>query len=434
MTMKVATTETAIADSENTPTTLALYLHIPFCSAKCGYCDFNSYEHLDHLVPEYTPALINEIDLWAAAAKQHTVTSIFFGGGTPSLTSIEDLKAIISKIRERFSIDPDAEWTLEANPTELTEAHLVGMRALGINRLSIGVQSMHADELQLLDRQHSSERVVEAVTMARTAGFENLNLDLIFGLIGHTEARWRNTLEQVLELKPEHLSCYALSVEPETALYYQVQKGLLPEPDQDVAAAQYEWTRSRLRDAGYEHYEISNWCQIDRQCRHNLAYWQGSSYLGMGAGAHSFFIGQRFANVDAPNRYVDAVNASAAERATHGRSTMHQIAGGETLDEKTRRADFAILSLRLLEGIDENVFSSRFNTTLDAEFGAALRRHENIGLIKRAGGRTRLTERGLLLANEVFIDLLPEEPSPKNNQSDNFSKNTPNSTSNSGSG
>ena len=421
---KAAATEMTTVDSVNALNHLALYLHIPFCSAKCGYCDFNSYEHLDHLVPEYTPALINEIDLWAAATKQHTITSIFFGGGTPSLTSIEDLKAIISKIRERFSIDTNAEWTLEANPSELTEEHLIGMRALGINRLSIGVQSMHADELQLLDRQHSAERVVEAVTMARTAGFENLNLDLIFGLIGHSEARWHSTLEQVLELEPEHLSCYALSVEPETALYYQVQKGLLPEPDQDIAAAQYEWTRSKLSDAGYEHYEISNWCQPDRQCRHNLAYWQGASYLGMGAGAHSFFIGQRFANVDAPNRYVDAVNATAVERATHGRSTMYQIAGGETIDETTRRADFAILNLRLLDGIDESAFSSRFNTTLDTEFGAALQRHESIGLIERVGGRTRLTERGLLLANEVFVDLLPEEPSSRNNQPENFSKST----------
>ena len=407
----IVTQPTATADlTEDAAPSLALYLHIPFCSAKCGYCDFNSYEHLDHLVPEYTPALVNEIELWAPAARQHRVSSVFFGGGTPSLTSLEDLEAITGAVRERYAVDPEAEWTLEANPTELTAQHLTGMRALGINRLSMGVQSMHADELELLDRQHTPARVVEAVAAARAAGFNNLNLDLIFGLIGHTEERWCDTLEQVLALEPEHLSCYALSVEPETALYYRVEKGLLPEPDPDVAAAQYEWTRGRLAEAGYEHYEISNWAKPGRRCEHNLVYWRAEPYLGMGAGAHSFFVGQRFANVDAPNRYVEAVNASAEERAARGRGTMQQIVGGETPDEATERADVAILGLRLLEGIDEAGFADRFGTTLDAEFGPALERHERLGLIERADGRVRLTERGLLLSNEVFIDLLPDEP------------------------
>jgi oxygen-independent coproporphyrinogen-3 oxidase len=392
---------------------LALYLHIPFCSAKCGYCDFNSYEHLDHLIPDYTPALISEIELWAPAAQQSRVTSVFFGGGTPSLTSLEDLEAITNAVRGRFNVDPEAEWTLEANPTELTRKHLEGMRGLGINRLSMGVQSMHADELELLDREHTPERVVEAVTAARVAGFDNLNLDLIFGLINHTEERWRDTLEQVLALEPEHLSCYALTVEPETALYYRVQKGILPEPDPDIAASQYEWTRSSLAEAGYEHYEISNWAKPGRRCEHNLIYWRAEPYLGMGAGAHSFFVGQRFANVDAPNRYVEAITASVEQRAEHGRGTMQQVAGGETPDEVTNRADTAILGLRLLEGIDEAAFAARYGVTLDAEFGPALERHFALDLIERADGRLRLTERGLLLSNEVFIDLLPDPVGPE---------------------
>jgi oxygen-independent coproporphyrinogen-3 oxidase len=408
-TIAVQSSDAAAAAGDGAPS-LALYLHIPFCSAKCGYCDFNSYEHLDHLVPAYTPALVSEIGLWAPAAQRHRVTSVFFGGGTPSLTSLEDLEAIIGAVRERFAVDAEAEWTLEANPTELTQEHLVGMRALGINRLSMGAQSMHADELELLDRQHSPEQVTAAVAAARAAGFDNLNLDLIFGLINHTEERWRDTLEQVLALQPEHLSCYALTVEPETALYYRVQKGILPEPDPDVAASQYEWTRERLAEAGYEHYEISNWAQPRRRCEHNLVYWRGEPYLGMGAGAHSFFVGQRFANLDAPNRYVEAITASVEERAARGRGTLHQVAAGETPDAATNRTDVAILGLRLLEGIDEADFEARFGTTLDAEFGAALEKHERLGLIERGEGRVRLTERGLLLSNEVFIDLLPDEP------------------------
>ena len=197
-------------------------------------------------------------------------------------------------------------------------------------------------------------------------------------------------------------------MEPGTALYYRVQKGLLPEPDPDVAADEYEWTRERLREAGYEHYEISNWAKPGRRCVHNLVYWQAESYLGMGAGAHSFFAGQRFANVDAPNRYEEAVKASYEERQATGKGTLQQIAGGETPDADTLRADAAILGLRLLEGIDEAEFTSKFGVTLDEAFGAALERHLGLGLLERGDGRVRLSERGLLLSNEVFIDLLPE--------------------------
>jgi oxygen-independent coproporphyrinogen-3 oxidase len=391
---------------------LSLYAHIPFCTAKCGYCDFNSYEGLDHLVPDYTPALVRELELWAPAAKAFRVETVFFGGGTPSLTAIEDMAAIASAIRERYEVAPDAEWTLEANPTELTREHLEGLRALGVNRLSIGVQSLHDDELALLDRQHSAERAIEAVTAAREAGFANVNLDLIFGLIGQPLARWQQTVERVLELGPEHLSCYALTVEPGTLLYYQVQKGQLPEPDPDVVADQYEWTRERLAAAGCEQYEISNWSLPGRACRHNLVYWRAEPYLGLGAGAHSFFAGQRFANVDSPQRYVELVNASHAERATHGRGTLQQIAGGETPGEATLRADALILGLRLIEGVSRAAFAERFGCTLEAAFGPAIERHLATGLLEERlgedGARLRLTERGLLLANEVFVDLLPD--------------------------
>jgi len=390
------------------PPALSLYLHIPFCTAKCGYCDFNSYEGLDHLVPDYTPALTRELALWGPAARNFLVATVFFGGGTPSLTSLADLERIVSTVREHYDVAPGAEWTLEANPTELTREHLAGMRALGINRLSMGVQSMHEDELALLERLHSPGRVVEAVADARAAGFENLNLDLIFGLIGQPLARWQETLERVIAFEPEHLSCYALTVEPGTALYYRVQKGLLPEPDPDVAADQYEWTRARLARAGYEQYEISNWARPGRRCAHNLVYWRADPYLGLGAGAHSFFAGRRFANVDAPNRYVEAVNRAHEERATNGRHTMHQIAGGETPDRATLVADAMILGLRLLDGVDLAAFAAQWECDPLAEFGGALERHEQLGLLERRDGRLRLTDRGLLLANEVAVDLLPD--------------------------
>ncbi|MGE3960446.1 MAG: radical SAM family heme chaperone HemW [Dehalococcoidia bacterium] len=391
--------------------TLALYLHIPFCTSKCGYCDFNSYEGLDHMVPDYTPALVREMELWAPAARSYRVRSIFFGGGTPSLTSIDDMRILADALRAQYDIAPDVEWTLEANPTELTREHLDGLRALGVNRLSMGVQSMHPDELELLERQHTPERVAQAVADARAAGFDNLNLDLIFGLIGHSMERWQSSLEQVLAFKPEHLSCYALTVEPGTALYYRVQKGMLEDPDPDLAAEQYEWTRERLRAEGYGQYEISNWAKPGRACRHNLVYWRAEPYLGMGAGAHSFFVGRRMANLDSPSRYVEAVNQSYEERQASGsgRAELRQVAGGETPDDATLRADAMILGLRLLEGVTLAEFGERFGVSVDEAFGAALRRHEALGLLERVDGRIRLTARGLLLANEVFVDLLPED-------------------------
>ncbi len=397
------------ASSEAKPS-LALYLHTPFCTSKCGYCDFNSYEGLDHLVPDYTPALVREMELWSPAARRFRVDTIFFGGGTPSLTSLDDMRALVEGLERHFDISPQVEWTLEANPTELTREHLEGLRALGVNRLSMGVQSMHADELELLERQHSPERVVQAVADARAAGFDNLNLDLIFGLIGQPLGRWQETLERVIEFNPEHLSCYALTVEPGTALFYRVTKGQLPEPDPDVAADQYDWTRARLAAAGYEHYEISNWAKPGHTCRHNLVYWRAEPYLGLGAGAHSFFAGRRFANVDAPNRYVDGVNASVEERAATGRAELRQVAGGETPTEDTLRADAMILGLRLIEGVSLAEFAERFGVSAEAAFGPVIERYTRIGLLETAGGRLRLTERGLLLANEVFTDLLPDLP------------------------
>lgn len=390
---------------------LALYLHIPFCTAKCGYCDFNSYEGIDHLVPGYTKALLREIQLWAPAARESRVHTIFFGGGTPSLTSLDDMRDISTALRDNYDIAPDAEWTLEANPTELQDNHLSGLRSLGVNRLSIGVQSLNDEELHLLDRLHSSERAIEAIKSARTAGFDNLNIDLMFGLIGQTTERWRDTLERILGLQPEHLSCYSLSVEPGTALYYSVAKGDLPEPDPDVAADQYEWTRHRLSRAKYRHYEISNWAQSDRECQHNLVYWHAEPYLGLGAGAHSFFAGQRFANINAPSRYIDSIDASFEQRQNDGHSTMQQIAGGETPDPTMLQADAMILGLRLIEGVSVTEFTRHFGVTPQNAFGETLQRYVTLGLLECTGDRIHFTSRGLLLANEVFVDLLPD-PTP----------------------
>ena len=388
---------------------LALYLHIPFCSSKCGYCDFNSYEGLDHLVPDYTPAILSEIELWSAAATKHEVHTIFFGGGTPSLTDISDIEAIITAVKKNYSLSEDIEWSLEANPTELTLEHLQDLRKAGINRLSMGVQSLQTDELKLLDRDHTPERVFEAFADARSAGFENINLDLMFGLPDQTLETWQDTLERTVSMGPEHLSCYALTVEPGTALYYQVEKGFIAEPDPDIAADQYEWTQKKLAEHGYSHYEISNWAKPGKECLHNLVYWRAQPYLGMGAGAHSFFAGQRFANVEAPNRYIDAIGATKLQRMEEGKSTMQQIAAGETPNRDTILADAMILGLRLLKGINEINFEMEYGVKPSEVYAEPIEKHINLGLLTKDGNWIKLTPNGLLLSNEVFIDLLPRE-------------------------
>ncbi|MCY4640516.1 MAG: radical SAM family heme chaperone HemW [Chloroflexi bacterium] len=395
------------------PEALGLYVHVPFCTSRCGYCDFNAYAGVDHLVPEYVEALVSELGLWSAAARGQRVVSVFFGGGTPSLLPLAEMARIVEAIGTGYEVAAGAEWTLEANPTELTGEHLRGLADLGIGRLSMGVQSMHPEELALLDRQHTPERVEQAVADARAAGFSSLNLDLIFGLPEQPLARWQQSVERVLALGPDHLSCYALSVEPGTPLHYRVAKGEVPEPDPDDAAEQYEWVRDRLGRAGYAHYEISNWARPGSECRHNLVYWRAEPYLGVGAGAHSYFRGRRFADVDAPNRYVESVRETLAERRESGRAQMRQVASGETPSPEQERADALILGLRLREGISDSGFRRRFGVSPADACGEAIRRHLASGLLEREGDVTRLSERGLLLANEVFVDLLPEDaPAP----------------------
>jgi oxygen-independent coproporphyrinogen-3 oxidase len=394
---------------------LSLYLHVPFCALKCRYCDFNSYAGLERLVPRFAGALADEARLWGRVAPGTSAGAgtVYFGGGTPSLLPLEHVERIMTAVRESFGAAPEAEVSLEANPGTVDARYLRGLLAAGVNRLSLGVQSFHDDELAALGRVHTADQAREACRLAREAGFQRVSLDLIYGLPEQPVERWQATLEEAIALAPEHLSLYALTVEEGTGLAHDVAQGRTPEPDPDAQAAMYEWSMDRLARAGYRQYEISNWALPGGECRHNLVYWRNGEWLGLGPGAHSHLGGYRFANVYSPRQYVRRVRET-VERGVDASAdpgallrSMRQVAWTEAQAPDVAMADTAILALRLNEGLDPAEFARRFRRPPEAVFGSALAEMAEAGLIERAGGRVRLTPRGRLLANEAFVRLLP---------------------------
>jgi oxygen-independent coproporphyrinogen-3 oxidase len=393
----------------------SIYLHIPFCTHRCAYCDFNTYAGQEDLIPAYVAALRNEIrEVADSAPEKVKVQTIFFGGGTPSLLSSAQLGTILKTIRQHFEVHSEAEISLEANPGTLNANALRELHALGFNRISLWVQSAHPEELRQLERIHDYFDVVRAVEWARQAGFENLNLDLIFGLPEQTLERWQQTVQLVLSLHPDHLSLYALTLEHGTPFGRWAQRGLLPLPDPDAAADMYEWAEQALEPKGYAHYEISNWARPGRECRHNLQYWRNLPYLGFGAGAHGFAGGVRYSNVLRIRTYIDRLNFSAVRSVFPvSASTGHR----QSITPKVEMQDTMITGLRLTEeGVSSSAFRSRFGHSLEAVFGAEIEELVELGLLERidekrlAAGSVpspdyhlRLTDRGHLLGNQVFM-------------------------------
>ena len=389
---------------------MALYVHVPFCRSRCAYCDFNTYVGLDELMPAYVTAVCREIEAAGERWGRLPVPTVYFGGGTPSLLPLDLLAQILRVSRLTFHVSYDAEITLEANPGTVTPAYLRGLRALGVNRLSLGAQSAHDDELDLLSRTHTWAQVVEAVEWAREASPLNLSLDLIFGLPAQTLAHWRETLEAALALAPEHLSLYCLSVEEGTPLEKHIASGALPMPDDDLAAEMYELAEEMLAEAGFFHYEISNWAKANLQspivrlsahdevsnpqsqmCRHNLIYWRNEGWLGVGAGAHSWLGGRRWANVRHPRDYITALESGETP-----------VADVEEIDRRMEMGETMMLGLRLAEGVDAARFQARFGRGLEQVFGAELVELRELGLLEWGGRVARLTARGRLLGNRVF--------------------------------
>lgn len=358
-----------------------LYIHIPFCSSRCSYCDFATGLYQGELAERYVRALVDEIYL--SRERDANVDTIYFGGGTPSLLASSQLERILSALREAFDVDDAAEITLEINPGSVTLEKLLEFRALGINRASFGAQTFDDRELAKLGRSHTAADARRTFADLREAGFDNINFDLIAGLPGQTLLGWQRNVDEALSLRPEHLSFYLLEVHSGTPLAQHIQRGIQPEPDEDLAAVMYEWMLERAAKTGYEHYEISNLCRPGFESRHNTKYWTATPYFGFGCSAHSYD-GQtrRWSNERDVLRYVEAVE--------HGSSP---IKDEQILTESDIRAESLFLGLRLMRGVSRE---------LCKDYEPDVERFREAGLLELDGNSIRLTRHGALLSNEVF--------------------------------
>lgn len=377
---------------------LGLYLHIPFCRSKCDYCDFYSLAGQDERMDDYQKALVRHLGECALAARKYVVNSLYIGGGTPSYYGEKRLLELLAVVRKKFNLSKDAEITLEANPDSVNEKMLRRLRRAGVNRLSLGMQSACDAELRAVHRPHDFQQVMAAVTSARSAKLKNLNLDLIYGLPGQTEESWHKTVETALALAPEHLSCYGLTLEDGTPLAERAARGEQL-PDDDTQAELYLWTVQRLAQAGYEQYEISNFARSGFQSRHNLKYWMGRPYMGVGAAAHSDFGGCRYAYVRDLDDYIRGV--------LEGGPLLSE---SEQIPQRERGSEYLMLRLRTTHGIEEWEYRREYYMNFDP-IAAKLNAYEQNGWAARSGRRWHFTPQGFLLSNRLIGEILESQQS-----------------------
>ncbi|HHV97941.1 MAG TPA: oxygen-independent coproporphyrinogen III oxidase [Clostridiaceae bacterium] len=376
---------------------LGLYIHIPFCKSKCYYCDFNSYASKNDIIPEYCEALEKEIEYYdnIVNKNKYRVKSIYIGGGTPSYLPSEYITKVLKKCRKVFDVEENAEITIEANPGTLSQEKLVEYKDSGINRLSIGLQAWQDRLLVELGRVHTCEEFVENLLAAKKVGFNNINVDLIFGLPGQSLKDWFETLDNVTKMRITHLSCYSLKVEEGTALDKKIRNGEVEYPDEDIDREMYHSTIATLKNKGFIHYEISNFSKPGFESRHNLIYWNLEPYIGIGAGAHSYFERTRYNNEEVPERYISQIS--------NGRIPKKNI---EVLALQDNISEYMILGLRLTKGIRIDEFNQKFEKDLFDLYGKKIENLIKRGLISIQNGYLKLTDIGLDLANQVFVEFI----------------------------
>ncbi|MBX3000664.1 MAG: radical SAM family heme chaperone HemW [Caldilineaceae bacterium] len=406
---------------------LGLYIHIPFCEKKCPYCDFNTYAKLDNLFDAYVDALCLEIGQWGERLQRRPLHTIFLGGGTPTVLEERALTQIFETVHKAFELSPKCEITSEANPGTVDRRKFAILRKLGVTRLSMGVQSFQPQELAFLGRIHNVEDVHRAFDAARQAGFDNINLDFIFGLPNQSRQDWTDTLARAIALDPEHLSLYSLIVEPETPLFHWVQSGRVDVPDDDQAGLLYEIAIEQMAAAGYIQYEVSNWAKATRgerareqgieeevapdfACQHNLIYWRNQEYIGVGPGAHSFLSAQASA-LDPSNR---ATGLRWSNRKPVPGYIKRMVAADtvedfrEQIDLETSMGETMMLGLRLVEeGVALARFRRRYAADLRQIYAEQIQRFTALGLMTVDAQRVRLTARGVMVGNQIFAAFLP---------------------------
>jgi oxygen-independent coproporphyrinogen-3 oxidase len=375
-----------------------VYLHIPFCRSHCSYCDFATGMYGGELADRYVSSLIEEINRWREVDSPSAVDTIYFGGGTPSLLTPSQIERILKAVRDRFQLIDGAEVTLELNPGDggasaaAKQETMREFRELGINRASFGAQTFDDRELKQLGRTHSSIDIPATFQQLRAAGFDNVSFDLIAGLPGQTLSGWQRNLDEALKLRPDHLSLYLLDVHEGTPLADQISSGMRPKPDDDLAGEMYQLMLDEVSAAGYQHYEISNFCLPGFESRHNTKYWAGAPYYGFGCSAHSYDgWRRRWANEHDIAKYVELI-----------KQEQSPVVERTVLNEEDARSESIFLGLRLMSGLDLQSYRSRFGTDLRDEYNSELARLSDAGLIEIDAGLMRLTKRGALLSNEVF--------------------------------
>lgn len=366
---------------------VGLYVHIPFCVKKCRYCDFASFRVTEPSVrAEYIAALCREIDSYSGLCLD--VSTVFFGGGTPSLLTPREFSKIVSHIKRAFNILPDAEFTLEANPGTLTEEKLLAYIAAGVNRVSLGLQSIHENELKMLGRIHSYQDFLNCYDLVKKCGVNNVNVDLMYGIPEQTKESFKETLDAVIALNPTHISAYGLIIEEGTPFF--LERDALPLPSESSECDMYYLAADTLRDAGYLHYEISNYAKPSFTCRHNLTYWQDKEYIGVGLAAYSYFEGRRFGNTRDMREYIS------------GKCIVDDTE--LTLDDEA--FEFAMLALRLFDGFSLSEYKERFGVDFLDKRADIIKRLSTPGYLLVDDGRIKLTERGFYVSNSILRELL----------------------------
>ena len=379
---------------------MGLYVHIPFCKQKCMYCDFPAYQNLQDYYETYVYALVQEIDLWVTEhpeSKSRPIDTIYFGGGTPTELSIQQLQMIVDKIKSTFTITDDCHMTIESNPGEVDLQYLTKLVKLGFNRISFGVQTFDDKALTMLHRSHNGEKAKQAVYDAKEAGFTDINIDLIYGLPRQTLEDIQHNLDIVKALPINHISTYGLQVEVGTYLYHLVQKNLISIPSESIDESMYDTMMAGLKDLGFERYEISNFSKDNSYSRHNLKYWHYVDYLGFGAGAHSFYDGVRRSNNRNVMPYIQAVD----------RYTMPTI-DTEIITVERAQEDFCFLALRTKWGLNEHTFKKRFGISVVNLFGTTLNDLVSKDLLEYENDSYHLTSEGAKHGNYVFSQFIRE--------------------------